>query len=301
METVRSVAAMRARVHAWRADGHRIALVPTMGALHDGHLGLVRLARAHAERVVTTIFVNPTQFGPSEDLAAYPRGEDRDAGMLAGVGCDLLFAPPLDEMYPPDFATRVRVEGLTDCLCGPVRPGHFDGVAQVVTKLLNQVQADVAIFGEKDWQQLQVIRRLALDLDIPTEIIGAPIAREEDGLAMSSRNRYLDPAERAVAGQLNRVIRAAAARIAGGADPAAEVGAAAAALLGAGFVSVDYVECRTAEGLAPVARFDPAVPARVFAAARIGRARLIDNVPVQMGSAEIGSVEAGTVETGTGG
>jgi pantoate--beta-alanine ligase len=280
METVRSVAALRARVHAWRADGHRIALTPTMGALHEGHLELVRLGHTHAERVVATIFVNPTQFGPGEDLAAYPRGEDRDAAMLASAGCDLLFAPPVAEMYPPGFATKVRVEGLTDCLCGAVRPGHFDGVAQVVTKLLNQAQADVAIFGEKDWQQLVVIRRLAADLDIPTAILGAPIAREEDGLAMSSRNRYLDPAQRAVAGRLNQAIRAAADRIARGAPAGPETRAAAAALQAAGFEAVDYVECRTAEALAPVQRFDPAVPARVFAAARLGRARLIDNVPV---------------------
>ncbi|HSF94477.1 MAG TPA: pantoate--beta-alanine ligase [Thermohalobaculum sp.] len=281
METVRTVTAMRTRVHAWRSDGHKIALVPTMGALHDGHLGLIRLGKAHAERVVATIFVNPTQFGPGEDLAAYPRGEDRDSGMLRSVGCDLLFAPPVEEMYPPGFATRVRVEGLTECLCGATRPGHFDGVSQVVTKLLNQAQADVAVFGEKDWQQLAVIRRLALDLDIPTEILGAPIAREEDGLAMSSRNRYLDEAQREVAGQLNQVIRAAAARIAGGAAAGAEMDAAAGTLLAAGFESVDYVECRTAAGLAPVERFDPATPARVFAAARLGRARLIDNVPVE--------------------
>lgn len=280
METVRSVAALRARVHAWRADGHRIALTPTMGALHEGHLGLVALGRAHAERVVASIFVNPTQFGPGEDLAAYPRGEARDSAMLAGAGCDLLFAPPPDEMYPPGFATRVQVEGLTECLCGKARPGHFDGVAQVVTKLLNQAQADVAIFGEKDWQQLAVIRRLAADLDIPTEILGAPIAREADGLAMSSRNRYLDAAQRAVAGQLNQVIFAAADRIAHGAAAGPETAAAADRLLVAGFDAVDYVECRSAEALAPVELFDPSVPARVFAAARLGRARLIDNVPV---------------------
>jgi len=280
METVRSVAALRARVHGWRADGHRIALTPTMGALHEGHLGLVRLGHEHADRVVATIFVNPTQFGAGEDLAAYPRGEQRDSDMLRSVGCDLLFAPPVEEMYPPGFATKVRVEGLTDCLCGRARPGHFDGVAQVVTKLLIQAQADVAIFGEKDWQQLAVIRRLTLDLDIPTQILGAPIVREADGLAMSSRNRYLDEAQRAVAGQLNQVLRAAAARIAGGAAAGEECANALQALLAAGFDSVDYLECRTAEELVPVERFDPAVPSRVFAAARLGRTRLIDNLPV---------------------
>ncbi len=280
METVRTVAALRARVRAWRDAGERIALAPTMGALHEGHLSLVTLGRAHAERVVATIFVNPTQFGADEDLAAYPSDEARDAAMLERAGCDLIFAPSREEMYPPDFSTRVRVEGLTDCLCGAARPGHFDGVAQVVAKLLNQAQADVAVFGEKDWQQLAVIRRLARDLDIPTEILGAPIVREADGLAMSSRNRYLDAAQRAVAGHLNKVIFAAAGRIAGGAPVAAGMAAAAAALVTAGFDQVDYLECREAHSLAPVETFDPARPARVFAAARLGRARLIDNVPV---------------------
>ncbi len=177
METVRTVAALRARVRAWRDAGERITLTPTMGALHEGHLSLVTLGRAHAERVVATLFVNPTQFGPNEDLAAYPRDDARDAAMLESVGCNPIFVPSLEEMYPPGFSTRVRVEGLTDCLCGAERPGHFDGVAQVVTKLLNQAQADFAVFGEKDWQQLAVIRRLARDLDIPTEILGAPIVR----------------------------------------------------------------------------------------------------------------------------
>ncbi len=280
METVRTVTDLRSRVRGWQAAGEHVALVPTMGALHAGHLDLVTLGKARAARAVATIFVNPTQFGPSEDLAAYPRDEARDAGMLAGAGCDLLFAPTVAEMYPPGFATRVHVDGLTDCLCGPVRPGHFDGVAQVVTKLLNQAQADIAVFGEKDWQQLVVIRRLARDLDIPTAIIGAPIVREADGLAMSSRNRYLDAEQRAVAGQLNKVLFAAAGRIASGAPAGGEEAAAARALKDAGFDSVDYVECREAETLAPVERFDPARPARLFGAARIGRARLIDNVPV---------------------
>lgn len=277
METVRTVADLRTRVRGWRGRGERVGLVPTMGALHEGHLELLRLAATRADRVVATIFVNPTQFGPSEDLAAYPRDEARDRAMLEGAGCDLLFAPPAAEMYPDGFATAVRVERLTECLCGPLRPGHFEGVALVVTKLLNQVQADIAVFGEKDWQQLVVIRRLARDLDIATEIVGAPVVREADGLAMSSRNRYLDPAQRAVAGRLNKVLFAAAERIARGAPAGAE---AAAALRAAGFEAVDYVECREAETLEPVEQFDPVRPARLFAAARIGRARLIDNVPV---------------------
>lgn len=284
METVRTVAELRARVAAWRGQGERVALTPTMGALHEGHLSLVRLGQANARRVVATIFVNPTQFGATEDLAAYPRDEARDVAMLREAGCDLLFAPPVAEMYPPGFATRVIVDGLTGVLCGAVRPGHFDGVAQVVTKLLNQAQADVAIFGEKDWQQLAVIRRLVADLDIPTQILGAPIQREADGLAMSSRNRYLTPTERTVAGHLNRIIAAAAARIAQGAGVAAEMARARAEIVAAGFASVDYVETRDAASLAEVARFDPSRPARVFAAARLGRARLIDNMPVGAGA-----------------
>jgi pantoate--beta-alanine ligase len=280
METVRTVADLRTCVRGWRAAGHRIALTPTMGALHEGHLSLVGFGRASADRVVATLFVNPTQFGAGEDLATYPSDEARDAALLEGAGCNLLFAPSVEEMYPPGFATRVRVEGLTECLCGAARPGHFDGVAQVVAKLLNQAQADVAIFGEKDWQQLAVIRRMARDLDIPTEILGAATVREPDGLAMSSRNRYLDAAQRAVAPELHRAIAAAAERIAGGLPAGAETAAAAQALIAAGFDAVDYVECRTAEQLEPVERFDRGTPARVFAAARLGRARLIDNVPV---------------------
>ncbi len=280
METVRTVADLRARVGAWRRTGARVALAPTMGGLHAGHLALVAAGRAAAERVVATIFVNPTQFGPGEDFEAYPRDEAADAAMLAGAGTDLLYAPPVGEMYPEGFATAVRVAGLTDVLDGRARPGHFDGVAQVVTKLLNQAQADVALFGEKDWQQLAVIRRLARDLDIPTEIRGVPTVREPDGLAMSSRNRYLTAEERALAPSLHRVLSAAAARIGAGAAPGPECAGAAAAVAELGFAPVDYVECRSATALAPVERHDPAVPARVFAAARLGRARLIDNVPV---------------------
>lgn len=281
METVRTVAALRDRVRAWRGAGESVALTPTMGALHEGHLSLLATGRREADRAVATIFVNPTQFGPAEDLAAYPRDEGRDAAMLAGAGCDLLFAPSVEEMYPPGFQTEVRVPRLGACLCGASRPGHMEGVAQVVTKLLNQAQADVAVFGEKDWQQLIVIRRLARDLDIATRILGVPTMREEDGLAMSSRNRYLDPAERQVAGQLNGVLARAARRIAAGEPVAGELAAARAALLEAGFASVDYVEARTADDLEPVEAFDPAVPTRVFAAARLGSARLIDNMPVR--------------------
>lgn len=280
MQILRTVAALRDAVARWHGGGQTVALVPTMGALHEGHLSLVRLARCHAARVVATIFVNPTQFAPSEDLAAYPRDEAADAAMLHAAGCDLLYAPGVAEMYPPGFATEVRVTGLTDVLCGAVRPGHFDGVAQVVTKYLNQAQADLAVFGEKDWQQLAVIRRLVADLDIPTQIHGAPVARAADGLALSSRNRYLTEAERAVAPVLFEAITAAAAAITAGDDAAAAVARARAAILAAGFDSVDYVEAREAATLVSVGRYDPARPARVFAAARLGAARLIDNVPV---------------------
>jgi pantoate--beta-alanine ligase len=280
VEIVRTVADLRARVAAWRAGGARVGLVPTMGALHAGHLSLLDMARTRARRVVATIFVNPAQFAPSEDLAAYPRDEAGDAALLRGAGCDLLFAPDVSAMYPPGFATEVRVLGVSAPLDGAARPGHFDGVALIVTKLLNQAQADVAVFGEKDWQQLAVIRRLAADLDIPTAILGAPTVREADGLALSSRNRYLTPAERAVAPALHRAILAAASRIAAGAEPGAACAEAAGAIEAAGFARPDYVEARTAESLEPLVAHDPATPARVFAAARLGRARLIDNVAV---------------------
>jgi pantoate--beta-alanine ligase len=193
---VRTVAELRAQVAGWRKAGQRVGLVPTMGALHEGHLSLVRLAREHAERVVVSVFVNPTQFSPNEDFDAYPRDEAHDAGLLAGVGCDLLFAPGVAEMYPPGFATTVTVAGVSEPLDGTARPGHFVGVATIVSKLLNQCGPDVAVFGEKDYQQLQVIRRLARDLDLPVEIVGGPTARAEDGLALSSRNAYLSAAER---------------------------------------------------------------------------------------------------------
>lgn len=279
MDIVRTVADLRARVAAWRAAGRTVGLTPTMGALHEGHLTLVTLARRHADQVMATIFVNPTQFGPTEDFAAYPRDEARDAAMLAGAGCDLLYAPSVAEMYPPGFATGVRVTGLTDVLCGAARPGHFDGVAQVVAKYLNQAQADVAVFGEKDWQQLAVIRRLAADLDIPTRILGAPIARDADGLAMSSRNRYLTPAERAAAPALHGALQVAAASIRGGGAIDAALARARDAVLAAGFARIDYLEARDGVTLAPMAMGGEGT-GRLFAAAFLGRARLIDNVPV---------------------
>jgi pantoate--beta-alanine ligase len=251
-----------------------------MGALHDGHLSLVKLARARADRVVVSVFVNPTQFGPNEDFDAYPRSEANDAELLASAGCDLLFAPTVGEMYPPGFSTTVTVTGVTEPLDGQARPGHFAGVATVVTKLLNQCGPDVAVFGEKDYQQLQVIRRLVRDLDLPVEIVGAPTARADDDLALSSRNAYLSPAERETAPALARALKAAAERLRAG-DPVSEVEAeAVAAITAAGFRKVDYVEVRAAEDLSRLGPGPIDAPARILAAAFHGKTRLIDNMAV---------------------
>ena len=278
MPIVRTVADLRAVVADWRRAGERVALVPTMGALHAGHLALVTEGRRRADRVVTTIFVNPKQFGAGEDLDRYPRQEAADAAALEGVGCDLLFAPAVAEMYPAGFATTISVEGVTADLDGAARPGHFDGVATVVTKLLNQAQADIALFGEKDYQQLLTIRRLVRDLDIPTEIVGHPTVREADGLALSSRNAYLSADERDRAAELPRALTDAGAAIRKGDDVADVLQIATARLLAAGFASVDYIELRDAETLAPLTHLDR--PARLLAAARMGTTRLIDNVAV---------------------
>jgi len=247
-----------------------------MGALHDGHLSLVRLALRDCDRAAATIFVNPRQFGPREDFSAYPRAEAADAGMLARAGAHLLFAPPPDEMYPPGHVTTVAVGGtLTRGLCAPFRPGHFEGVATVVCKLLLQALPDRAWFGEKDWQQLQVIRRMALDLDVPVAIEGGPTVREADGLAMSSRNAYLSAAERRSAASLPRIMEDAARRIAAGAPADPALDDARRALLAAGFTSVDYVALCDGDSLAPLAAAAPG--ARLFVAAHLGRTRLIDN------------------------
>jgi pantoate--beta-alanine ligase len=277
---VRTVAELRAQAAVWRKAGARIGFTPTMGALHEGHLSLVRLARERTGRVVASVFVNPTQFGAGEDFEAYPRDEARDAGLLASAGCDLLFAPGVGEMYPQGFATTVSVTGVSEPLDGAARPGHFAGVATVVTKLLSQCGPDVAVFGEKDYQQLQVIRRLVRDLDLPVEIVGAPTARAEDGLALSSRNAYLSEAERQVAPALARTLAEACARLRGGAGVAETEAWAVAALGAAGFGKVDYVEARAADDLARLGAGPLAVPARVLAAAFLGRTRLIDNMAV---------------------
>jgi pantoate--beta-alanine ligase len=277
----RTPGALRVQVGAWRAAGERVGLVPTMGALHEGHLSLVRLARAKADRVVVSIFVNPTQFAVGEDFDAYPRDEATDAAALAQTGCcDLIYVPTPAQMYPDGFATRVRVEGLTDELEGARRPGHFDGVATVVTKLLTQCAPDVAAFGEKDYQQLMVIRRLARDLDLPVEILGAPIARATDGLALSSRNAYLTPSERPTAAALHRVLAAAAGQIRAGESVAGAEAGAIDTLLAAGFAEVDYIQARDAVDLSRLGPGPIQRPARLVAAATLGRVRLLDNLAI---------------------
>lgn len=283
MKTLGTVAELRAARAALRAAGERVAFVPTMGNLHAGHLELVRQARRLADSVIVSIFVNPLQFGPAEDYASYPRTLARDSALLEGVGADLLFVPAVAEMYPrpPSEQTRVEVPGLSDLLCGASRPGHFVGVATVVCKLFNLVQPEVALFGEKDFQQLAVIRRMVEDLCLPVEIVGVPTVRESDGLAMSSRNGYLEPGERARAPALYRALREAAAAIAaGGVDLEGEEGRAAAAIDAAG-LRTDYVSVRRATDLAPAGPGDDDLV--ILAAAHLGRARLIDNLRVQRG------------------
>ena len=270
-----SVADLRRMLEPWRTDG--IALVPTMGALHDGHLSLVTAARQRARRVVVSIFVNPTQFAPHEDFDSYPRMLEADREKL-GDAADLIFAPSSAQMYPDGFATTLSVKGPSAGLESDFRPHFFDGVATVVAKLLIAAGPDVALFGEKDYQQLLVIKRLARDLDLHTEIVGAPILREADGLAMSSRNAYLNAAERAVAAQMNLVLKQTIARLRGGQNVGEAQTSAAEALRQAGFDSVNYVALRDAESLAPITTLDR--PARLLAAAKIGRTRLIDNMAV---------------------
>ncbi|WP_454716991.1 pantoate--beta-alanine ligase [Caulobacter segnis] len=278
---VRTVAEMREHVRAWKAAGQRVALVPTMGALHEGHLSLIKIARQNADRVIATIFVNPKQFAPHEDFDAYPRGEAADVEKLASVGCDLLFAPNGAEMYAPGFATAIGVSGVSEPLEGAARPQFFGGVATVVAKLFIQSQADVAVFGEKDYQQLQVVKRMARDLDIPIDIIGAPTARADDGLALSSRNAYLSADERAAAVALPTAMKAAAAEVAAGGRIDEAEQKATAALKAAGFGQVDYVEVREASDLS---RLGPGSiggsQGRILVAAWLGKTRLIDNMAV---------------------
>jgi len=282
VQTVNRQPDLREAVDMLRVNGP-VALVPTMGALHDGHLALVREARKRAASVVVSIFVNPMQFGPNEDLDAYPRQLAEDSRLLEAEGVDLLWAPRVEEVYRQGFATTVSVRGISEGLCGASRPGHFDGVATVVCKLFNQVRPDLAVFGEKDWQQLAVIRRMAKDLDLTQPsadaILGAPTVREADGLALSSRNRYLSPEDRRRAATLPSAMRGAIARIERGDPVPAALAALKQALIEGGFERVDYAELADAENLTPLARPGER-PARVFVAARIGGTRLIDNMPL---------------------
>lgn len=282
MQTVNRIDPLRQAVEALRADGP-VALVPTMGALHDGHLTLVREARKLAAHVVVSIFVNPRQFGANEDLSSYPRPFERDCELLRGEGVSLLWNPDGEAMYPPGYATNISVSGVSETLCGAARPGHFDGVATVVCKLFNQVRPDMALFGEKDWQQLAVIRRMARDLDLSLPkadaIHGVATVREGDGLAMSSRNAYLTAQERAQAAELPRAMREAIAGVRSGTDLAAAAQALRQALLAGGFASVDYAEFADASSLQSLTALGTA-PARLLVAARIGKARLIDNMAV---------------------
>ena len=277
MQIIRDIDGLRNAVRALKLDG-TIALVPTMGALHAGHMALVGEARRRARHVVASIFVNPMQFGPNEDLATYPRREAEDSAMLEGEGVALLWAPSAETIYPDGFATTVSVSGVSDELDGAARPGHFDGVATIVAKLFSQVAPDIALFGEKDFQQLAVIRRMVRDLDLPIEIVGVPTQRDADGLALSSRNAYLSAEERLAARILPRALGEAAQALADGAAINDTVERARDQLIAAGFNFVDYVELRDADTLAPVSRLDR--PARLLAAARLGRTRLIDNLAV---------------------
>jgi len=278
MRTFRDLAALRARVHDWKEAGESIGVVPTMGALHGGHLSLVAAASAACDRVIVTLFVNPRQFDKPEDLAKYPRSEDGDAALLAPVGVDVLFAPGPATVYPAGFATTVAVESLSDILCGAHRPGHFDGVATVVPKLLLMTGADIGFFGEKDWQQLQIVRRVVADLNIPVRIAGCPTLRDPDGLAMSSRNQRLTQTDRAAAPALYRAMRAATQAMQSGRAPAEVLATARVAILGAGFSEVEYLDLRDGASLGLLDA--PAPGARLFAAAWLGGVRLIDNIPL---------------------
>ena len=277
-EVIRTSAELRDKVAAWKRSGMLVGVVPTMGALHDGHLSLARAAREQSDRVIVTIFVNPMQFNNADDLAKYPRDEAHDLALLDAEGVDVLFAPGVDEVYPAGFASKVSVAGVSEPLEGAMRPGHFDGVATVVSKLFGMTQAGRAFFGEKDWQQLQVVQRLVEDLNIPVRVMGCPTIREPDGLAMSSRNVRLSAEERAAAPVLYAQMQQAAQAIREGADAGAALATAKAAILAGGFREVEYLELRSIDGFQQVS--DLSVPARLLAAAWMGDVRLIDNIAV---------------------
>jgi pantoate--beta-alanine ligase len=282
IDIARSVDVLRTRVAAWRRDGATVGFVPTMGALHEGHIALVQHALSRCDRVVASIFVNPTQFGPNEDFARYPRDEDADGEMLAKGGCHLLYAPTVAEMYPRGFSTTVTVGAIAEGLCGPFRPGHFAGVATVVAKLLLQAQPDIACFGEKDYQQLQVIRRMVRDLDLPVGIEGVATLRAPDGLALSSRNRYLGPEQRRSATAIYRVLTTIAERLRGRETTiAAALAWGKGELEAAGFAPIDYLTICDALDLTPVDTLER--PARVLTAAWLGKTRLIDNLALEAG------------------
>ncbi|HYI43271.1 MAG TPA: pantoate--beta-alanine ligase [Sphingomicrobium sp.] len=280
MQTVRDIGQLGSALVALRAGGQRLALVPTMGALHAGHLALVEEAKRQADRVAATIFVNPLQFGHGEDLDRYPRQEAEDAAALGEAGCDLLWVPTAAQMYPAGFSTSVSVSGLSSRWEGEARPGHFDGVATVVAKLLLAVRPEVAVFGEKDFQQLAVIRRMVLDLNLGTSIVGVPTVRDSDGLALSSRNAYLSAEDRSRALALPEALETAARQIAAGADVATILEDAKGALQAAGFSAIDYVALVDASTLEPLET--PGGRMRLIAAATIGGTRLIDNLPVEL-------------------
>jgi pantoate--beta-alanine ligase len=275
---IRTVAELRPIVRGWKAAGEKVGVVPTMGALHDGHLSLARAGKQECERVITTIFVNPKQFNNPDDLKKYPRTEEADVALLSSVGVDVVFIPQPDEVYPDGFITTVSVGGVSEPLEGRMRPGHFDGVATVVTKLFGMTMADRGYFGQKDWQQLQVVLRLVRDLNLPIKIVGCETIREEDGLAMSSRNVRLTAQGRAVAGMLYSAITAAADDIRSGQSDRQAIREAAEKVRAAGFDRVEYIELRDAETLMP--SDDPQKPRRMLAAAWLDGVRLIDNIPV---------------------
>lgn len=278
VEILRTVADLRARVAEWKAGGASVGVVPTMGALHEGHLSLARAAKAGTDRVIVTIFVNPKQFNNAEDLKKYPRTLEADAALLDSVGVDVIFSPAPEEVYPAGFATTVSVSGVSEPLEGVHRPGHFDGMATVVTKLFGMTRADRAWFGQKDWQQLQVVRRLVADLNLHIEIVGAETVRDADGLALSSRNARLSAAAREIAPSLYWAMVSAAADLRDGDDLEDVLHEAREAVLGAGFDKVEYLDLRTAEMLDPMDRLDG--PARLLAAAWLDGVRLIDNISV---------------------
>jgi pantoate--beta-alanine ligase len=278
MQIIRTIGDLSPALHQWRMAGEKIALVPTMGALHAGHLALIGAAKARADRVAASIFVNPLQFNDPNDLARYPKQEEADAVKLEAAGCDLLWLPAAEQLYPPGFATTVSVSGISDRWEGEHRPGHFDGVATVVAKLFTATMPNMAIFGEKDWQQLAVIRRMTADLGLPIEIIGHPTNREEDGLAMSSRNALLSRQERAKAPTLHRLLDELAAQIGRGSDSGPAIGQAIDSLKNAGFGPIDYVAYVEGDTLEPLDRYQPG--GRLIAAAFLGSVRLIDNISV---------------------